>query len=237
MLIIPSIDISGGKAVKRIRGVEGTETIREDPFKILNYILNFAGKIRRLHIVDLDGAKIGKPINYELIINIAKTAIENGLQVQVGGGIRCVEHALMYVSRDCDVVLGSILFKNFKEAERIVKTCGNEKVFAAIDVKNGKIAIQGWTEIVDVHDVVNYLSKLNIINVIHTSIDVEGMLTGPKPYIELVEHLRKSIELRNLFYAGGVRDIHDVSYLENYGFNGAIIGMAMYSKGLEHFIH
>ncbi|NPB00500.1 MAG: nickel transporter [Crenarchaeota archaeon] len=235
MLIIPSIDISRGLAVKRIQGVEGTETVKMDPMQVLKTVLKYVGKIRRIHIVDLDGAREGRPINVEVILRLIREAKERGLEVQIGGGIRRLDHALIYARENADVVLGSIIFKNPQEAERIIRELGPEKVYASIDVKSGRIAISGWIETVDV-DPISQLSVLDIRNIIYTCIDVEGKMQGPMVNRELINKIRYRLSLKNLYYAGGVRDKHDVKYLKAEGFNGVIIGMAMYVKGLEHFL-
>ena len=237
MVIIPSIDISRGLAVKRIRGVEGSEIVKEDPMKVLENILKFSDKIKRIHIVDLDGAKFGKPINFETIIKIVNICKEYGIKVEVGGGIRKLEDALKYVENDCDIVLGSIVFKDLNETKKIFSKCGKDRIFVSIDVKGGRLAISGWLEVLDVRNVVEYLSNLDVENIIHTSIDVEGTMAGPKPYIELIDELKSRLSIKNLFYAGGVRDVEDVKFLLKFGFNGVIIGMAMYNKGLEHFLN
>lgn len=235
MLIIPSIDISRGLAVKRVQGVEGTEIVKVDPMQVLEMILKHVGKIRRIHIVDLDGAKEGRPINVEVILKLLREAKDRGLEVQVGGGIRSLDHALIYVREDADIVLGSIIFKNPQESERIIREIGREKIYASIDVKAGRIAISGWTETIEL-DPIAQLSKLDIRNVIYTCIDVEGKMQGPKISRDLINKMRNILSLRNLYYAGGVRDKNDVKYLKEEGFNGVIIGMAMYVKGLEHFL-
>lgn len=233
MLVIPSIDISEGMAVKRVQGVKGTEVVKTDPMSVLEYILKFRNRLERLHVVDLDGARAGRPVNLEIV----KKIVENcqGLRVQVGGGIRKLEHALELARLDVDVVIGSVVFKDFQEAQRIVKTLGSDKVFVAVDVKGGKLAIQGWEEVAVVN-VVEYLRRLDVVNIIHTCVDVEGTLQGPRPYMDLINSLRRNLGIKYLFYAGGVRDKSDVEYLEKLGFNGVIIGMAMYMRGLEHFL-
>ncbi|NPA24138.1 MAG: nickel transporter [Crenarchaeota archaeon] len=234
-LIIPSIDISRGLAVKRVQGVEGTEIVRIDPMKILEDIIKYVGKIRRIHIVDLDGAKEGKPMNRDIIIKLVREAVKNGLEVEVGGGIRDLEHALTYVREGADIVLGSLIFKNPDKARTIIKEVGTDRVFVSVDIKHGRIAVSGWTETVDV-DPIDVLSSSDIMNVIYTCIDVEGRMTGPTVDRSLVRSLRERLNLRNLFYAGGVRNRDDVEMLEREGFNGVIIGMAMYVKGLSHFV-
>ncbi len=233
MLVIPSIDISEGMAVKRIQGVRGTEVVKTDPMSVLGYILKFRNKLERLHIVDLDGARAGRPVN----ISIIRKIVENcqGLRVQVGGGIRKLEHALELARLDVDIVIGSVVFRDFQEAHRIVRTLGSDKVFVAVDVKGGRLAIQGWEETAVV-DIVDYLRRLDVTNIIHTCVDVEGTLQGPRPYMDLINSIRKSLKIKSLFYAGGVRDRSDIEYLEKLGFNGVIVGMAMYMRGLEHFL-
>ncbi len=235
MYVIPSIDISQGRAVKRIQGIEGTEVVRVDPIEVLENIVRFTGKIRRVHIVDLDGAKLGKPVNKDIILRLIERAIKEGLEVEVGGGIRSIDHALAYVDKGADIVLGSVVFKDPERAKMIISNIGEDRVFVSIDVKEGRIAVSGWLETVDV-DPVRYLSDINVRNIIYTCIDVEGRMKGPVVDKGLIEKLKNNLNIRNLYYAGGVRDKDDVKKLVREGFNGVIIGMAMYVKGLEHFV-
>ncbi len=235
MLIIPSIDISRGLAVKRVQGIEGTEIVKVDPMQVLEMILRYRGKIKRLHIVDLDGAKEGRPINMDIILKLLRKAREADVQVQVGGGIRRLDHALIYAREDADIVLGSVIFKDPQEARRIIRELGTDRIYVSIDVKEGRIAISGWTETID-QDPISQLSALDVRNIIYTCIDVEGRMMGPMINRELINRLRRALSLRDLYYAGGVRDKRDIEHIRREGFNGVIIGMAMYVKGLEHFL-
>ncbi|OYT27013.1 MAG: hypothetical protein B6V02_00655 [Thermoprotei archaeon ex4572_64] len=233
MIVIPSIDLHQGCAVKRVQGIKGSEKVFMNPKDVLKIIVNY--DVEKIHIVDLDGAEYGKPVHRELILELARIARNYGIKVQVGGGIRCLNHALEYAKHDIDIIIGSLAFKNRDETHRIVSTLGNDKVYLSIDVKNGKVMIKAWLECSCSEDYVfNIVNELNIKKVIYTNINVEGMLSGVRLNERVIRTLREYCN--ELQYAGGVSTAKDIEILSSHGFDAAIVGMALYSGKLEELL-
>ncbi len=234
--VIPSIDISEGKAVKRVRGVPGTEIVRTSIESILRYILSKSPPISRIHVVDLDGASKGCLVNLPAIKEIVRTCREHGVEVQVGGGIRDVESAETIYSMGAFPVIGSIVYTRPETAIEILKRIGPENVYVALDVSERKIAIHGWSEKTHVDDPVEHLAKIGAQNVIYTVTDVEGTLQGPMHDPLLVKRIRARLNIVDLIYAGGVRTRQDIVRLLEQGFTGVIVGRAMYELGLDSLL-
>ncbi len=216
-MIVPSIDISGGRAVKRVRGVSGTERHVVDP-------LEAAAKLRGkyVHIVDLDGASSGRPINLATIRGVA--GLLSG-QCQVGGGVRSLEHADELLRICLRVVLGTLVFTAPQRAMEIIEAVGRERVMISLDVLGDRVMVGGWQKTAGkVDEVVASLPET--WGIIYTDISVEGTMEGPNPRPEVVSRLRGAAP--RLFYAGGVRDCRDADKLLHMGFDGVIVGMALY---------
>jgi len=231
--VIPSIDLSDGLAVKRVRGEPGTELLHTSPLRVLQEIMKYAPPIERLHVVDLDGARQGYLANIHVIERLIRICRNHGLEVEVGGGVRSVEDAEYLYSKGADIVLGSIVFKNPEVAARIIERVGPDHVYVALDIKQGRIAVSGWSELLDLADPVEHLARLGVKNVVYTVVDVEGTLSGPQVDTSLLQRLREKLRLRDLFYAGGVSSREDILKLVDLGFTGVIIGRAMYTLGIQ----
>jgi len=234
--VIPSIDISQGQAVKRVRGVPGTELVKLDVDQVLATILSRAPPVVRVHIVDLDGAKLGYPANFSLIRKIIRECTDRGVEIQVGGGIRDVKTAEEVYSAGAYPVIGSIVYTNPDVAAQIIDRVGSINVYVALDTCEGRIAIHGWSEKVTLDDPVTHLARLGVKNVIYTVVDVEGTLQGPKYDPDLLSKLRRELNLVDLIYAGGVRGREDIRNLVKAGFTGVIVGRAMYEVGLDNLL-
>ncbi len=232
MIVIPSIDVSRGRAVKRIRGVEGSEVFADSPERALENLLR--RDVKRIHVVDLDGAKAGRPVNLELIVRLVRIAESHGVRTQVGGGIRCLEHALAYGREGADVVLGTLPFTNLEEARRIVRELGSDRVLLSADVMEGRIRVQGWLRDAE-RNLRDVLEELDVRRAIYTCIDVEGTLQGPRIYESVVSVLREH-GVRELIYAGGVGREEDLDHLHAHGFTGVIVGMAFYAGLLDRLL-
>ena len=234
--VVPSIDISCGQAVKRVRGVPGTELVRLNVDEVLAKILSKAPPVARIHVVDLDGARLGYLANLPVIKRIIKTCLDHGVEVQVGGGIRSVEAAETIYSMGAFPVIGSVVYTKPNIAAEIIDTIGSSNVYIALDISEGKIAVHGWSEKTDLSDPITHLARLGVKNVIYTVIDVEGTLQGPRYDENLVNRLRGELKLIDLMYAGGVRGREDIEQLVKAGFTGVIVGRAMYELGLENIL-
>lgn len=224
MLIIPAIDIKGGRCVRLRQGRMDEETVYcEDPCEVaLRWQSDGA---RLLHIVDLDGAIAGSPKNYAAIEKITASI---KIPVQIGGGIRDLETAETYLKKDGveRVILGTsaCLDPGF-----LKDLAGRypERIAAGIDAKGGKVAIRGWTEVsdMDAHELARTLEDSGISCIIYTDIARDGMLTGPN--IRAVKALASSVNIP-VIASGGVSRMEDIPALEKTGVRGVIIGKALY---------
>lgn len=228
MIILPAIDLLGGKCVRLTQGEYGSETkVAEDPFAMVE-MFSRAGA-GYIHIVDLDGAKAGKRVNHELICALAKAAT---IPVEVGGGIRGVDDLVYYAEHGVDrIILGSIAVKEPAFVEAALELYPG-KVAVGIDAKDGYVRVSGWTE----GSKVNYLEfakqmdRLGVNNLIYTDISKDGMLSGidANSYKELNEAVSADITA-----SGGIKDIADIQALAEVGIYGAICGKSIYSGSLD----
>jgi len=219
--IIPSIDISLGKAVKRIRGVKGTGLILGNPIELASKLYNEG--YTRIHVVDLDAVE-GVGNNEMYIKEISKIGFD---WIQVGGGIRDIEKAKRLVSLDVNaLIFSTIVFTNFNLFHDIVREIGSNRVMVSIDYDNTKrVLIRGWKEkSMEVIDGIKKVNELELLGIILTYISNEGTTKGidynVKDYARLIRGLKE--------YAGGVSSDADIEYLKNVGFDYIIVGMAFY---------
>lgn len=223
MIIFPAIDVLNKKAVRLFKGEYDKKTEYGDP-------AFFAEEFKKqgathIHTVDLDGAKAGFPVNFDTIVNVKKTT---GLFVEVGGGIREMKTAENYINAGIDrVILGTSAIRDMKFLETAVRTFG-EKIAVGADIKNGYIAVNGWTESSE-EDVFSFLRKMEgagVKTVICTDVSKDGVMRGAN--IELYEKLTFRFSL-DIIASGGVSDIDDIIALKSLGLYGAIVGKAYYS--------
>jgi len=228
MIIYPAIDIFEGKAVRLQRGDYKQMTIySEDPVSVA---LGFkkAGATA-LHIVDLEGAKKGEPASYQIIENIAS---KSGMFIQVGGGIRTPETIEKYLSAGIKrVILGTAAASQPGFLQEMVKKY-NEAIAVSIDIKDGLVAIKGWTEVSN-QDALAFcetVSGLGVQTIICTDISKDGMLGGTN--IELYQTLRSKLPI-GLIASGGVTSLEEICTLSKLGMDGAILGKALYTGDID----
>ncbi len=231
MLVIPAIDLRGGKVVRLFQGdYEKTKIYGKDP---LSYALYFEGiGAKRIHIVDLDGAKEGYPVHQELILSIAK---EVEIPVQVGGGIRTQEDIETYLSSGISqVILGTKAVEDQAWLKKITKMYP-KKVIVSVDVKGDYIALSGWLRTSEIHylEFLKNLADFQLFAVILTLIERDGTGQGVE-----TERLEKALSVspHPLILAGGIKDIEDIKLLKNYeasGLLGVITGRAIYEGTLD----
>ncbi|MGP1508512.1 MAG: 1-(5-phosphoribosyl)-5-[(5-phosphoribosylamino)methylideneamino]imidazole-4-carboxamide isomerase [Sphaerochaeta sp.] len=228
MLIFPAVDILEGKAVRLLRGDYDKRTVySERPWE---YAEDFVSKgCTAIHIVDLDGARTGIPVNLEIVKRIAQT---EGLFSEVGGGVRdmkTVEKLLNAgVSR---VILGTAALKNpafLKEAVRAF----SDKIAVGVDIKQGNIAVKGWIETSDMNgfDFIRNLEDLRVDNIIVTDISRDGAMSGANT--ELYSKLSREVNMK-ITASGGVSSLADVHALRALNLYGSIIGKAYYNGSLR----
>ena len=228
MYIIPAIDLIGGKAVRLQKGDYDKVTVYSDePEKVAKYFYDCGAKY--LHVVDLDGAKSGKADNFETIKKIIDAT---DLSVEVGGGIRSMDVIKAYVDAGVDrIILGTAAITSPQFLEEAAKTYG-EKITVGVDIKDGMVAIKGWTELSDVtcEDFCRRLESIGVSSVICTDISKDGMMSGTN--LELYKHLNEEFSL-NIIASGGVSSLDDVRALKDMNMFGAIVGKAIYTGAIN----
>ncbi|MCL2663837.1 MAG: 1-(5-phosphoribosyl)-5-[(5-phosphoribosylamino)methylideneamino]imidazole-4-carboxamide isomerase [Oscillospiraceae bacterium] len=228
MIIYPAIDIFEGKAVRLQRGDYDRMTVySEDPVSVA---LGFkSAGATALHIVDLEGARTGIPANYQVIESIASVS---GLFIQVGGGIRTPETIDKYLSTGVKrVILGTAVVSEPGFLQEMVKKY-QDAIAVSIDIKNGLVAIKGWTEVSN-EDALAFcetVSELGVQTIICTDISKDGMLCGTN--IELYQTLRSKLSI-SLIASGGVTSLEEIGLLSKLGMDGAILGKALYAGSID----
>ena len=228
MYIYPAIDLYGGKAVRLFKGDYAQMTVySDDPVSVAKDFA--AAGASHIHLVDLEGAKIGRPANLSAIAKIVETT---GLFAEVGGGIRDMETVDSYLSIGVSrVILGTAAVKDpdfLKEA--LAKY--DEKIAVGVDLKDGLVAIKGWTETSDLkaEDFFIQMQNLGIKTIICTDISRDGAMKGTNR--ELYRDLSAKFDI-DLIASGGVSSMEDVKALAEMKLHGAIIGKAYYIGAVD----
>lgn len=223
MKIIPAIDLIDGKCVRLTKGDYSTKKIyNENPVEVAKSFE--AAGIKYVHLVDLDGAKASKIVNYPVLEKIAR---ETNLIIDFGGGLKSDEDLkIAFESGATKITGGSVAIKNPNIFSSWIEQYG-DKIILGADCLNRKIATQGWTELADL-DVIDFIKthqEKGISEVICTDISKDGMLEGPSLalYAEIMQ--RTNIEL---IASGGVASLGDLLLLREIGCSGAIVGKAIY---------
>ena len=228
MYIYPAIDLYDGKAVRLYKGDYAQMTVyNENPVAVA---LDFkAAGATHMHLVDLEGAKLGKPANPDVIAGLVKAF--DGF-VEVGGGIRTMETVESYLSLGVNrVILGTAAVNDPAFLEEALKKHG-EKIAVGVDIKDGFVAIKGWTEksALTAEDFFEKMEKLGVRAVICTDISRDGAMQGTNR--ELYRTLSQKYSM-DLIASGGVSSMEDVVALKAMDIHGAIIGKAYYTGAIE----
>ncbi len=236
--IIPAIDIIEGKCVRLTKGDYDTKKVyNEDPLEVAREFEDHG--IKRLHVVDLDGAKAGHIINYR---TLEKIAGKTDLVIDFGGGLKTSEDLRIAFESGAQMVTGgSIAVKNPEEFTSWITKYGAEKIILGADVKDKKIAVSGWQEDTS-EELIPFVKKYRekgIEKVICTDISKDGMLEGPAT--ELYREMMEEIPGLYLIASGGVSNIEDIEKLQEAGISAVIFGKAIYEgrialKELERFM-
>ena len=228
MQIFPATDILGGKVVRLTKGDYSKVKIYADsPAEmVLEFMKDGA---TNLHMVDLDGAKDGTPVNFAAIEQAAKI---KGLFIEVGGGIRDMQRIEDYLALGVKrVILGTAAIRNYPFVEEAVKKYG-KAVAVGVDAKNGMVAVNGWQETTGV-DSVEFCKKLQcsgVSTVIYTDISKDGMLSGTN--LEIYSRLSE-IKGLDIIASGGITYADEIRTLNGMGISGAIVGKAVYEGKLS----
>ncbi len=225
--IIPAIDLIDGKCVRLSQGDYNEKKVyNENPLEVAK-MFEGAG-LRRLHLVDLDGAKAKKIVNAHVLESIAANT---SLAIDFGGGVQSDEDIKMAFDAGASMVTGgSIAVKNAELFSRWIATYGAEKIILGADCRDRKISVSGWEEStsLDVFAFISDYMQKDVSKVVCTDISKDGMLQGPS--IELYKDILAKFPELHLIASGGVGCFQDLLDLEQAGLPAVILGKAIYEN-------
>jgi phosphoribosylformimino-5-aminoimidazole carboxamide ribotide isomerase len=235
--LYPAVDILGGRAVRLVKGDFEAKTVYEaDPLAAARRWTEDGADY--LHVVDLDGARTGEPVNLEHLERIAA-----GLRVpvQYGGGLRSLESIEGALSAGAArVILGTAAFKVPGLLEEALRRHDPERVLVSVDVRAGEVVIEGWTEAagVSAREVFGRLIERGVRTLAYTNVDRDGMLDGPN--LEDLIRVAKAAESGRLIYSGGIGTLADLEHLAKLrserrleSLEGVIVGKALYEGRIQ----
>ncbi len=231
MIIIPAIDIRGGRCVRLLQGDFQRETVYSgDPAEVAQRWASMGAE--RIHIVDLDGSREGRPVNDAVMRQILSSV---RIPVELGGGIRDIDTVDYYVGLGVrGVILGTAALKN---RDFVVEACRRfpGRIILGIDARDGKVAVEGWTEATgsDALEMARRYEGIGLAAIVYTDISRDGMQTGVN--IPATERLARSVEIP-VIASGGVAGIEDIERLlavADSGILGVITGKALYTGALD----
>ena len=229
MEVIPAIDLRLGLCVRLFQGDYQQETVFSDEPVSVALAWQEQGA-PRLHLVDLDGAAGGVPVNLEVITSIIQNLT---IPVQIGGGIRNLATAESLLSAGADrVVIGTAAVENPSLVEDLCQKHGSQRVVIAVDAKDGLVAIKGWLESTEVkaQDLVEQMALLGVRRILYTDISRDGTLTEPN--FEANADLVRTTDMAVLA-SGGIATLDHVRRLVDTGAEGAILGRALYTEAFS----
>ena len=228
MIIYPAIDLYSGKAVRLLRGDYGQMTVYSDcPVEVAKDFVHQGAT--HIHLVDLEGAKEGTTPNFETVRAIKE---KTGAFCEIGGGIRSMEVLNRYLSADIDrVILGTAAVTQEDFLRSAVKVHG-EKIAVGLDIKDGYVAIKGWTEKSNLEAMAfcEGLAKIGVKTLICTDISKDGAMEGANH--DLYYRLSQRFAM-DIIASGGVSSLEDVRRLRSMDIHGAIIGKAYYTGAIQ----
>jgi phosphoribosylformimino-5-aminoimidazole carboxamide ribotide isomerase len=229
--IYPAIDIREGKCVRLVQGDYQQETIyHEDPVEVASNWQQQGG--RWIHVVDLDGAKAGRPVNHQLI---ARMVQQVNVPIQVGGGLRTIDDVKLLLSIGVSrVIIGTAAIEDRQFVHQLLQQYGKQ-VAIGIDARDGYVATRGWLETSQVKatDLACELAQYGATTFIFTDISRDGMMGGPN--ISSIVELAK-LSGQTVIASGGVSQLHDLQALAERtadGVGGAIVGKALYTGAIQ----
>ncbi len=227
MILYPAIDIMDGAAVRLTKGeFDAKKVYDEDPLSAARRWVQEGAD--HLHVVDLDGARAGQPVNLE---HVRRIAGELGVPTQLGGGLRTLEAISEALGAGVErVVLGTAAFTDPDLLERALAAHGPERVVVSVDVRGGRVATAGWTETTEATaaQVVKSLHERGVVELVYTNVDRDGMLEGPD--LEEVRAVARAVPGR-VVYSGGIgslADLEGLAALAQESLAGVIVGKALY---------
>jgi phosphoribosylformimino-5-aminoimidazole carboxamide ribotide isomerase len=229
MILYPAIDILDGNAVRLVKGdFDAKKVYDEDPLAAARGWTDAGAKY--LHLVDLDGAKTGAPVNLE---HLRRIASELGVPVQYGGGLRSAQAVSDALGAGAArVILGTAAFTQTGLLEQALGEHGPERVLVSVDVRGGHVTTAGWTETTKIttEAVIDSLAERGARKLVFTNVDRDGMLEGPD--LEEVRRVAEAVE-GSLIYSGGIGqlvDLERLAGLRGTSLEGVIVGKALYER-------
>jgi phosphoribosylformimino-5-aminoimidazole carboxamide ribotide isomerase len=229
--LYPAIDVLKGKCVRLFKGDYNASTTYSDaPAEVAKRWLGEGANW--LHVVDLDGAKAGRSINESVISDVVAAANEAGAKVQVGGGIRSYEAIDRWLSLGVSRVIIGTAAMDSKWMEGAVSRFGQNSIVAGLDGRNGKLAVQGWTEQTNItlEEIGASLFEIGVHYALVTDVERDGTLSGAN--LELSKRVQKVSGL-SVIASGGIRHVEDVLAASDAGLAGAIAGRSLYDGTLH----
>ncbi len=231
MIILPAIDIKDGNCVRLFKGDFSTvEKVASDYLETAKSFENAGASW--IHMVDLDGAKEGRPVNTKIYTDVAE---KTNLKVELGGGIRSIETIQEYLNMGITrVILGSVALKNPRLVSDAVEKFGSEKIVVGIDAVNGMVATEGWLESSDVNyiELANKMISVGVRYFIFTDISKDGTLSGVNT--EQLKSLADATSgLADIVASGGVHTMADIIACKEMGLYGTICGKSIYKGTLN----
>jgi phosphoribosylformimino-5-aminoimidazole carboxamide ribotide isomerase len=230
MLVIPAIDLRNGRCVRLVQGDPGRETVySDDPLSVARLFESLGARL--IHVVDLDGAFAGAPVNADLVLTMAGAL---SIPIEVGGGIRSAESIERYLRGGVRrIIIGSAaLGPGFTG---LVERYGNV-IVAGVDARDSMVAVEGWKRTTGLRavDFIKDLKKSGIGEIIYTDIATDGMLTGPN--FDAFASILAGVPGISLIASGGVSSLQDIRRLgemEAAGLKGCIVGKAIYDGRID----
>ena len=229
MILLPAVDIRGGRAVRLRLGDFDAETVYADsPLEAARAWVE-AGA-RALHVVDLDGARNGEPRHLD---ELERMTDQLDVPIQWGGGLRSLDDVRAALEAGADrAVLGTAALRTPQVLDAALELAGPKRVLVAVDVRGGSVAVSGWTEASEIgaEELVERLEASGVERFIHTSVDRDGTLDGPD--LEAVRRLATAMRGR-MIVSGGIASVADLEALRDLALpnvDGAIAGKALYER-------
>jgi phosphoribosylformimino-5-aminoimidazole carboxamide ribotide isomerase len=230
MTLYPAIDILEGSAVRLMKGdFDAKKVYDEDPLEAARGWVQ--GGAEYLHVVDLDGAKSGAPVN---LGHLRRIAGELGVPVQYGGGLRSTQAVGDALAAGAmRVILGTAAFTQAGLLERVLEEHGEERILVSVDVRGGHVTTAGWTETTEITTaaVIESLAARGARNLVFTNVDRDGMLEGPD--LQEVRRVLQAARSGSVIYSGGIGQLADLEGLEGLdepSLEGVIVGKALYER-------
>lgn len=230
MKIIPAIDIIEGQCVRLSRGDYNQKTTYAATPVEMAKLYEEVG-IKRIHVVDLDGAKAGHPCNLESLREIAGST---SLDIEWGGGIKCREHLEAVIDAGADhVIIGSLAVKQPVLMEEWLIEFGGDRIILGADLRDGMVSVGGWLEdsSFTIDDLLERFLPYGLKEAIVTDISKDGMLQGPST--ELYVDLAKRYPKIDFTVSGGISSMEDIKELKNHGLDRVIVGKAIYEGRIK----